>query len=69
MAVSDFSWLKLASFIGALLLAVLFIASVAFGIQSLHDGEIAHGIVYLAGAMLSADAAWRVYHNYQKSDK
>ena len=69
MAVSDFSWLKLASFIGALLLAVLFIASVAFGIQSLHDGEAAHGTVFLADALLSAAGAWQVYHHYHKIDK
>lgn len=69
MAVSDFSWLKLASFVGVLLLVVEFILSVAFGIQSFHDGQAAHGVVFIAGAALSAVGAWQVYHHYQKNDK
>lgn len=69
MAVAKFSWLKLASFIGALLLSVVAILSAAFGIQSLNDGETAHGVVSIAAAVASIVATWLVYLNYQNNDR
>ena len=66
MAESDFSWLKIASFLGALVLIVMTFITLANGIRLVTSGSVFEGIVnMLGGGVCLAGFVW-VYKNYQK---
>lgn len=69
MAEAQFSWFKLASFIGALVLAVLTFLLIGGGIYQIIGGQIVYGVACIAGGILSGIAAIDVYNNYQKGNK
>jgi len=69
MAEATFSWFKLASFVGALVLAVLTFLLVGCGIYQIIGGQIVYGVACIAGGILSGIAAIGVYNNYQKGNK
>lgn len=66
MAESNFSWLKTASFVGALVLLVLAFVMVAGGVYLIGDAHTFHGVATIIGGLLSAAGAVVVYRNYQK---
>ena len=66
MAEATFSWFKLASFVGALVLAVLAFLLIGGGIYQIIGGQITYGVAGIAGGILSGIAAIGVYNNYQK---
>jgi hypothetical protein len=66
MAEATFSWFKLASFVGALVLAVLTFLLVGCGIYQIIGGMTTYGVACIAGGILSGIAAIGVYNNYQK---
>ena len=69
MAESNFTWLKVASFIGALVLFVLAFVVVASGCNLISAGSAFYGVAsILSGAVCLADAVW-VYKNYQKKSR
>lgn len=70
MAEAQFSWLKTASFIGALVLAILAIVTIANGISTITNGDAFRGIVSIIGGLVCGAGAAFVYLNYQrKSDE
>ena len=69
MAVSEFSWLKIASFIGALLLVIVCIITLASGISIISAGNIFRGIGCSISAVLNGYGAVQVYKNYQKKSR
>lgn len=65
MAESDFSWLKIASFFGVAILVFVCFVAMAAGINQVCNGDAAHGIACIIGAIASAFCAFLVYRNYQ----
>lgn len=66
MAESDFSWLKIASFVGALILVVLAIVSISSGINMITTGNTFYGVSSVFGGIVCIIGAVLVYKNYQK---
>lgn len=66
MAESEFSWFKLASFLGALLLLVLASVVIASGIYQIVAGSVFHGVACILSGALCVVNAWLVYRNYQR---
>ena len=66
MAESNFSWLKLASFIGALVFVILAFALIAGGIYQVIDGKSFYGVASIFGGLLSGVVALSIYNYYQK---
>ena len=66
MAESDFSWLKIASFFGALVLIVLTFITVANGISLITNGSVFEGVVNIVGGAVCLMGFILVYKNYQK---
>lgn len=66
MAEATFSWFKLASFIGALVLAILTFLLVGGGVYQIIGGMTTYGVACIAGGILSGIAAVGVYNNYQQ---
>lgn len=66
MAESKFSWLKVASFIGALVLVILAVVTIANGIMTIVGGDAIHGVFSIAGGLVCGACAVWVYKNYQK---
>lgn len=66
MAESEFSWLKFASFFGAMLLVVVCFILLGFGISTTGSGSAFYGITCIVAAVISGAAAVFVYKNYQK---
>lgn len=67
MAESNFSWKKLASFIGALVFAVVCIMMIGFGTSLITNGETTYGIVCIVAGVISGFVTYITYKNYQKS--
>lgn len=67
MAESAFSWLKVASFIGALVLVLTAVMVFAGGIYLIGDGHAVNGVACFIGSVVCAACAVFVYRNYQKS--
>lgn len=65
MAESDFSWLKIASFIGALVLAVLAFVAIASGINFIISGNALYGVCSVIAGALCGFGAYLVYQHYQ----
>ena len=66
MAESDFSWFKMFSFFGALILVVLCFIMLGFGVSNVVSNETAYGVGCIAaGLVCGCVAAW-IYKNYQK---
>ena len=66
MAEANFSWFKLASFVGALVLVVLAFATIAGGISLIGDGNTFRGVACIISGVLSGAGAVMVYKNYQR---
>ena len=66
MAESEFSWLKLASFLGAVILVVLAFVLVGGGIYLIVDGNSFYGVASILGGLLSGIVALSLYHYYQR---
>ena len=66
MAESDFSWLKIASFIGALVLIVLTFITASNGISLMVNGSVFQGVVNILGGAVCLVGFILVYKNYQK---
>ena len=66
MAESEFSWLKIASFFGAVLLVLVAIVTVASGIQLIVDDKATNGVFTIISGVISGYCAYLVYKNYQK---
>lgn len=66
MAESDFSWLKIASFVGALILVVLAIVSISSGINIITTGNTFYGVSSVFGGIVCIIGVILVYKNYQK---
>lgn len=66
MAESDFSWLKIASFVGVLILVVLAIVSISSGINMITTGNTFYGVSSVFGGIVCIIGAILVYKNYQK---
>ena len=66
MAESDFSWLKIACFIGAAVLVILAFVLVASGIYLIVDGNSFYGVSSILGGLLSGIVAFSLYQYYQR---
>ena len=66
MAECDFSWFKICSFFGALVLVFLCFMLLGFGISNMVDGEAAYGVACVIAGIICGGAAVKVYINYQK---
>lgn len=66
MANSDFSWFKIASFFGALVLVVLCFIMLGFGIGNVVEGETIYGGACIFAGILVGGLAVLVYNNYQR---
>jgi len=66
MAESSFSWFKMFSFFGALILAVLCFIMLGFGISNVVNGESIYGGACIVAGLLAGGVAVWVYKNYQK---
>ena len=66
MAEATFSWFKLASFLGALVLVVLAIVVISLGVNLITDGKVFYGVSSIASGVVCAINAVMVYKNYQK---
>jgi hypothetical protein len=66
MAEANFSWFKLASFVGATILLALAFVSIGTGIGMITDGEAFRGIVGIIDGLLCGAGAVIVYKNYQR---
>lgn len=66
MAESEFSWFKLASFLGALVLVVVCIVVLATGISMICEGTIMRGVACAVSAIINGGLAVFVYNNYQE---
>lgn len=69
MAESQFSWFKVASFVGATLLAVICFVAVAAGFKLISGEEDFYGIICVIAGLLSGCGAVMVYNNYQKKSR
>ena len=69
MAESQFSWFKVASFVGATLLAVICFVAVAAGFNLYTMGQSFYGIMCVVAGFLSGAFAVMVYKNYQKKSR
>ena len=69
MAESNFSWLKIASFFGALLLVVLAIVSIGMGINLVRNGNDFYGCASICSGIISFFVAVLIYRNYQKKGR
>ena len=65
MAESEFSWLKIASFVGACLLVVVAFVAISSGIEMLTSGNGIYGVFAVLGGSISIALAAAVYKNYQ----
>lgn len=66
MAESEFSWLKLASFLGAAVLVVLAFALIAGGVYQIIGGNSFYGVASILGGLLSGIVALSLYRYYQR---
>lgn len=69
MAVSEFSWFKIGSFVGATILAVMCFILLGFGINTIVSGEAFYGVACIVAGLLSAGCAVVVYKNYQNKTR
>ena len=65
MAECNFSWFKVASFVGALILAIVCIVMLGLGINMICEGNSFQGGVCVVSGLLSGGLAAWVYKNYQ----
>ena len=69
MAESQFSWFKVASFVGALVLVVICFVAIAAGFKLISGEEDFYGIICVIAGLLSGCGAVMVYNNYQKKSR
>jgi hypothetical protein len=66
MAESDFSLVKLISFLGALSLIIVAFVAIGSGIMMWTEGNAFRGIACILGGMVCVAGAVAVYLNYQR---
>ena len=66
MAQCDFSWFKIGTFFGALLLVVLLFVMLGFGISNIVNGEKFYGCACISAGIICGSIAVWLYKNYQK---
>lgn len=66
MAEAKFSWLKVASFLGALVLAITCLVMLGLGFNMVKAGCSFQGCMCVIAGILSGAVAVYVYKNYQK---
>lgn len=66
MAESDFSWLKIASFFGVLVLFVLAIVVVASGCNQIAAHKTFYGVASILAGLVCVVNAVLIYKNYQE---
>lgn len=66
MAESEFTWTKLVSFLGTLVLIVLAFAAIGSGIMMWTDGCAFRGIASILGGLVCGAGAVALYLNYQR---
>lgn len=67
MAEATFTWKKVASFVGALVLVVIAYLTISLGIQTIVDGgEKLYGVASIIGGTVCVIDAILIYLNYQK---
>ena len=66
MAEATFTWRKLASFVGALVLVVIAIVVISLGVNLITEGKEFFGISSIASGLVCVVDAALVYLNYQK---
>lgn len=69
MAESEFSWFKIVSFIGTLLLVVVAFIAFAAGIGLITAGDGVHGVATILGGVISVALAVIIYRNYQQKSR
>ena len=69
MAECNFSWFKVASFVGAVVLAVTCFAVIAAGINLIKNEQDFPGLMCVIAGLISGGCAVMVYKNYQKKSK
>ena len=69
MAECNFSWFKVASFVGAVVLAVICIVVIAAGINLISNEQDFPGLMCVIAGLISGGCAVMVYKNYQKKSK
>lgn len=63
---SKIGWMKIVFFVGALILAVITIVSLAAGIYMMTGGQLVYGFACIAASLITGYATYLVYDNYQK---
>ena len=66
MAESDFSLVKLISFLGSLVLIIVAFVAIGSGIMMWTEGNAFRGIACILGCMVCVAGAVAVYLNYQR---
>jgi hypothetical protein len=66
MAESDFSLVKLISFLGSLVLIIVAFVAIGSGIMMWTEGNAFRGIACILGGMVCVAGAVAVYLNYQR---
>ena len=69
MAESEFSWLKIASFIFVCILWVVTFVTVASGIILITEGSFTNGIMTVIGGFVCGFVSYLIYRNYQKKSR
>ena len=69
MAECNFSWFKVASFVGAVVLAVICLVVIAAGISLIKNEQDFPGLMCVIAGLISGGCAVMVYKNYQKKSK
>lgn len=65
MAESNFSWFKIASFIGAGLLLIVAIVAIASGITLITESDTTRGVITIVSGLVCGVNAYAVYKHYQ----
>lgn len=65
-AESEFSWMKIASFFGALVLIALTFVTVSSGISLITSGTVFNGVAVILSGMVCLANVVVVYKHYQK---
>lgn len=66
MAEAKFSWLKVASFVGALVFAIVCLVMLGLGFNMVKAGYSFQGCMFVISGVLCGVSAYQVYMNYQK---
>ena len=69
MTESNFSWFKIASFIGAGLLLIVAIVAIASGITLITESDTTRGVITIVSGLVCGVNAYAVYKHYQNETR